>query len=402
MMAPQGGDAQGATRDLGVYVHFPWCRALCPYCDFPVVIAQREPPHAGYRDRVLVELEAQAPRFAGRTLRSIYVGGGTPSLWDPPALGDVLTRVAARFDARLPDLEITVEANPIDCTPDRMAAWRAIGVDRLSIGVQSYRDDELTALGRDHRVGDGPAALERARAAGFTSLTADLILGAPGIAPPPPGQAPSSVHAAAASGVDHLSVYELTIEARTAFGRRARAGTLPTLPEDAQVELYTATHHHLTAAGFEHYEISSYARPGRRSRHNQLYWQGAEFLGLGVGAASFWRSPHPGDGGGGERWTNHRAWPRYARGEAVTERTVVTAADLVTDGLWLAMRTSDGAPVSELPAAVVTWATGAGLATIDGGRLRPNLRGFLFADQVAARIVRARAPRRSMLDPNGS
>ncbi len=376
--------------ELGVYVHFPWCRALCPYCDFPVVVARHEPPHAAYRDRVLAELTELAPRFDGRTLRSIYVGGGTPSLWDPPVLGEVAAAIAARFGAELASLEVTVEANPIDCTPARMAAWRAVGVNRLSIGVQAYRDDELTALGRDHRMGDGPAALAAARAAGFDALTADLILGAPGVAPPPPGEAPASVQAAAASGVDHLSVYELTIEARTAFGRRARAGALPVLPEDAQVELYTATHAHLTAAGFEHYEISSYARPGRRALHNQLYWRGVEFLGLGVGAASFWRDP----AGGGERWTNHRSWPRYARGEPVTERTPLTADDIVTDGLWLAMRTADGAPVAELPAAVVAWATEAGLGTVEGGRLRPGLRGFLFADQVAARIVAARGPRR--------
>ncbi len=378
-------DQQG-ERDLGVYVHFPWCRALCPYCDFPVVVARHEPPHVAYRDRVLAELAELAPRFAGRRLRSIYVGGGTPSLWDPPALGDVLAAIAERWATPLAALEITVEANPVDCTPARMAAWRARGVDRLSIGVQSYRDDELAALGRDHRMGDGPTALALARAAGFDSLTADLILGAPGVALPPPGQAPPSVQALAASGVDHLSVYELTIEAGTGFGRRARAGTLPVIPEDAQVELYTSTHHHLVAAGFEHYEISSYARPGRRSRHNQLYWQGAEFLGLGVGAASFWR----GAAGGGERWTNHRQWPRYERAEPVTERTLLTAADVVTDELWLAMRTADGAPVAELPAAVVTWATREGLATVDGDRLRPNLRGFLFADQLAARIVAAR------------
>jgi putative oxygen-independent coproporphyrinogen III oxidase len=380
-MAPHDGEAQG-PGELGVYVHFPWCRALCPYCDFPVAVARHEPPHAAYRDRVLAELDAQAPRFAGRALRSIYVGGGTPSLWDPPALGDVLAAVAARWDAPPAALEITVEANPIDCTPARMAAWRAIGVNRLSIGVQAYRDDELAALGRDHRMGDGPAALTAARAAGFDRVTADLILGPPGVAPPPPGQAPASVVAAAASGVGHLSVYELTIEARTAFGRRARAGALPVLAEEAQVELYTATHAHLTAAGFEHYEISSYARPGQRSRHNQLYWRGAEFLGLGVGAASFWRAP----GGGGERWTNPRQWPRYERAEPVIDRTPLTAADVATDELWLAMRTADGAPAAAL-GSVGAWLLAGGLGQTRGDRICPTLRGFLFADQIASRVV---------------
>jgi oxygen-independent coproporphyrinogen-3 oxidase len=389
MMAPPAADAHTA-RELGVYVHFPWCRALCPYCDFPVAIARREPPHAAYRDRLLAELAVQAPRFAGRALRSIYVGGGTPSLWDPAALAEVVRAIARRWDADPAALEITVEANPIDCTPARMQAWRALGVNRLSIGVQAWRDDELAALGRDHRQGDGPAALAAAGVAGFAAVTVDLILGAPGIAPPPPGEPPASVVAAAASGAPHLSLYELTIEPRTAFGRRARRGALPLAPEDTQVALYTASHAHLTAAGFEHYEISSYARPGQRAVHNQLYWRGAEFLGLGVGAASFHRAAD----GGGTRWTNVRQWPRYARGAPPADETRLTADDVVTDGLWLAMRTADGAPVAALPPDVVDWATREGLATADavaGGRLRPTLRGFLFADQVAARIVAARA-----------
>lgn len=374
-----------AAQPLGVYVHVPWCRALCPYCDFAVRIARHEVPHAAYRDRVLAELDAMAPRFAGRALRSIYVGGGTPSLWDPDCLGAVLAAIRARFAGE--PAEITVEANPIDCTPARMAAWRAHGVDRLSIGVQAWRDDELAALGRDHRQGDGPAAIEQARAAGFARLSADLILGAPGIAPPAEGP-PPSVAAAALAGVDHLSVYELTIEPRTRFGRQARAGVLPLAPEETQVDLYQRAHHHLTAAGFEHYEISSYARPGARAIHNQLYWQGAEFLGLGVGAASFLRTAD----GGGERWTNVRQWPRYARGAPPAEHTVHDADEVATDALWLAMRTSDGAPVAALPAEVVAWALDAGLATVEHGRLRPGLRGFLFADRLAARIVAARAP----------
>jgi oxygen-independent coproporphyrinogen-3 oxidase len=162
---------------------------------------------------------------------------------------------------------------------------------------------------------------------------------------------------------------------------------LPVLPEDALVDQYQAAHHHLVAAGFEHYEISSYARPGQRAVHNQLYWQGAEFLGLGVGAASFWRGPD----GGGERWTNPRAWPRYARGAPVDERLTLDADELAADALWLAMRTAAGAPLASLPLAVVGWAADAGLATIGDDRLRPTLKGFLFADQVAARIVAAGA-----------
>ena len=249
--------------DVGVYVHFPWCRRLCPYCDFPVVVVADQPPHRAYLVDVLAELEAQAPRFAGRALASIYLGGGTPSWWDPACIAELLDAIRATFPGA--PAEVTVEANPIDCTPATMAAWRAAGVTRLSIGVQSWDAAELAALGRDHRVGDGPAAIAAAIAAGFASLSADVILGAPGVAPPADGAAPASIHAAAASGVDHVSVYELTIEERTAFGKRHRAGRLPVLGDEQLAALFEATHHTLTAAGFEHYEVSSYARPGRRA-----------------------------------------------------------------------------------------------------------------------------------------
>jgi oxygen-independent coproporphyrinogen-3 oxidase len=382
-------------RDLGVYVHFPWCRALCPYCDFPVLVArpQRagESPQRAYLDAVLGELDERAPQFAGRALRSIYFGGGTPSLWEPPHLAAVIAAVAARWSSDLAALEITVEANPIDCTAERMAAWRAAGVNRLSIGVQSWQADELAALGRDHAMGDGPAALAAARDAGFVALSADLILGAPGVVPADPDVAPPSVNAALASGVPHLSVYELTIEPATAFGKLARAGRLPVLGDDTLARLYTATHVALTAGGFEHYEVSSYARPGARAIHNSLYWRGAEYLGLGLGAASF----HRDDAGGGARWVNSRALAAYLGGgpARVAEHTPLDAAELATDELWLAMRTVDGAPARDL-GPVVAWMLDNGLGERAGDRddrIRPTLRGFLFADQIAARIVSSTA-----------
>jgi putative oxygen-independent coproporphyrinogen III oxidase len=366
--------------DVGVYVHFPWCRRLCPYCDFPVVVA-REPPHREYLALVLAELTDHVQRFAGRSLATIYLGGGTPSWWDPRCVAELLAAIRASFPGA--PTEVTIEANPIDCTIDRMAAWQAAGITRLSIGVQSWTDDDLTALGRDHRMGDGPAAIAVARSAGFASLSADLILGAPGVAPPGDGGPPISVALAAASGVDHLSVYELTIEDRTAFGARHRAGRLPVLADEQLADLYQATHVALTSAGFEHYEISSYARPGQRAIHNSRYWNGGEFLGLGVGAASFRRFSD----GSGERWHNHRDLNDYRRSDdRIAERTACDRAELARDLMWLAMRTCDGIAVHDAPSAVVDWALAAQLAIIDDGRLRPTVRGFLFADQLASRL----------------
>jgi oxygen-independent coproporphyrinogen-3 oxidase len=374
-----------------VYIHFPWCRALCPYCDFPVVVARTEPPHRAYLDTVLGELDARAPGLDDRTLMSIYLGGGTPSMWDPACIAELVQRIGAYWFTDPAIIEVTLEANPVDCTPERMAAWRAAGVNRLSIGVQSWDAADLAALGRDHTMGDGPAAIAAAHAAGFDVVSADLILGAPGVARDS-RTAPPSVAAAVATGVAHLSVYELTIEPATAFGKQARAGTLPILPEDDLASLYEATHHALTTAGFEHYEVSSYARPGRRAIHNSLYWQGAEFLGLGMGAASFIRA----DDGTATRQVNSRRLADYtAGGDArIAERTPLTAAEVVTDELWLAMRTADGAPAAAL-GPVADWLLAGGLGEARGDRICPTLRGFLFADQIAARVVLMRQePRR--------
>lgn len=269
---------------------------------------------------------------------------------------------------------MTIEANPTDCTGENLAAWRAAGIDRISIGVQSLEPQALITLGRDHRFGDGRSAVERTRAAGLTT-SADFILGTPGAA-----------LEVATLDADHLSVYELTIEERTAFGRRVRDGRLVPLDEDTLADLYTRTHDRLTAAGFEHYEISSYARPGKRAIHNSLYWQGAPFLGLGVGAASLQHLPD----GSGVRATNPRKAVAYmASPGAPAERLEIGAEEMASDRLWLAMRTSDGVPEGALGAALADELVGDGLAERRGGRICPTLRGFLMADRVAGRIVQS-------------
>ena len=230
-------------------------------------------------------------------------------------------------------------------------------------------------LGRDHRFGDGRAAVERALGAGFT-VSADFILGTP---TGERGRVPEVF-----AGVDHLSVYELTIEERTAFGQRARDGRLVPRGEDELEALYVATHEALAAIGFEHYEISSYAKPGKRAVHNSLYWRGAPFLGLGASAASL--AVHA--DGSGERRTNPRKVADYLAGVA-PEVTAIAPGEMAADRAWLAMRTSDGAAEAELPAEVVAWAVGEGLAERRDARICPTLRGFLMADRIAARIVQA-------------
>ncbi|HLL21216.1 MAG TPA: hypothetical protein VK427_03745, partial [Kofleriaceae bacterium] len=274
--------------------------------------------------------------------------------------------------------EVTLEANPTDVTPEALAAWHAAGVNRLSIGVQSFAADELVMLGRDHRFGDGHAAIQVACEDGRFVVSADFILGVPA------ARRESWLARVAALPVDHLSVYELTIEERTAFGKRARDGRLVPLDEDTLTTLYTDTHAALTAAGFEHYEISSYGR--RRAVHNSLYWRGAPYLGLGVGAASL--ALH-GDGSG-TRTTNVRRAGDYFAG-AGPEIVTVGAAEMAADRAWLALRTSDGVVEADLAAApgVADWLVAESLARRRDGRICPTLRGFLYADRVAARIVQS-------------
>jgi len=271
---------------------------------------------------------------------------------------------------------VTLEANPTDCTDDLLAAWRAAGVNRGSIGVQSLSPRELVVLGRDHRFGDGRAAVERAIAAGLAT-SADFILGVPGGGAAAPG---------AELATDHLSVYELTIEDRTAFGQRVRDGRLVPLPDDALAELYVATHDRLTAAGYEHYEISSYARPGKRARHNALYWRGAAFLGLGVGAASLELAAD----GSGRRATNPRSAAAYLADPGTPAEVVDSApAELAADRAWLGLRTSDGVAEADLAAApgLAEALVVERLAERKAGRICPTLRGFLMADRIAARVV---------------
>jgi oxygen-independent coproporphyrinogen-3 oxidase len=305
---------------------------------------------------------------------SIYLGGGTPSLWRPDCIAAAIAAIRQQLGGGA--LEITLEANPADCRAENLAAWRAAGVNRLSIGVQSFSPRELVVLGRDHRFGDGRAAIERALAAGFAT-SADFIIGVPD------GETGAP---AVDLSPDHLSIYELTIEDRTAFGQRVRDGRLVPLPEDALAELYVAMHDQLTAAGYEHYEISSYARPGKRAVHNALYWRGAAFLGLGVGAASLELDAD----GGGRRVTNPRRAADYLADPGAPAETVACPpAELAADRAWLGLRTADGVAEPDLAAApgLADALVGGGLAERKAGRICPTLRGFLMADRIAARVV---------------
>jgi oxygen-independent coproporphyrinogen-3 oxidase len=303
-------DAPAEMRRAGVYVHFPWCLAKCPYCDFVSYVAPAPPDHAAYADAVIRELAARAPLAGERRMATVFFGGGTPSLWEPRELGRVLSAVRTALVCA-PDLEVTVECNPTSLDEDRARALADVGVNRLSIGVQSLDDARLRFLGRLHDSRGAIAAVRGAIRAGIPRVSGDLIFGLP---EQPPDAARGEALALADLGPTHLSCYQLTIEAGTRFGELARRGRLPLADDGAVAEAFLAIDEALAARGFRHYEISNYARPGDEARHNVAYWRGDEYLGLGCGAYGYARAPRSRDreeAARGVRWRNPVVPDRY-------------------------------------------------------------------------------------------
>jgi len=283
-----------------IYVHFPWCLSKCPYCDFvSFAVEPKEIDHAGYAKAVLREAEVRSRDIAKRgkpiAITSIYVGGGTPSLWEPHELGRVLKGFFALFHVSH-DAEITVECNPTSLDRQRAIALRDWGVNRLSIGVQSLCAASLRFLGRRHDPDGARRAIDAALQAGIERLSADLIFGLPNQSA---DDARAEALALATTGVQHLSCYELSIEPDTLFGERRKRGLLPMADESTVADAFVAIDAALEARGFRHYEISNYATAGQESQHNLTYWRGDEYIGLGVAAFGFLRH-----GAGGTRYQN--------------------------------------------------------------------------------------------------
>lgn len=274
--------APSAPTEIGVYVHFPWCLKKCPYCDFLSVAAERPAlPHAAYADAVIAELERRAASLGDVRLVSVFFGGGTPSLWEPNELGRVLARIRELLPNAAQDLEVTVECNPTSFDVERGRALQRVGVNRVSIGVQGLDAERLQFLGRLHDVESGLAAVRDAIDSGMPRVSADFIFGVSGQGA---DAAAREARIMSELGTEHLSAYALTIEPGTQFGALARKGKLPLLDEAAVADSFQAVEETLEGAGFEHYEVSNYAKPGARSRHNIGYWVGRSYLGLGCGA----------------------------------------------------------------------------------------------------------------------
>jgi len=261
---------------LSLYIHLPWCVAKCPYCDFNSHALKGQLPEERYIDALLADLEVDLPRVWGRTVHTVFLGGGTPSLFSAKAIDRLLSGVRARL-ALAPDAEVTMEANPGAVEYDRFEGYRAAGVNRISLGVQSFNNHQLKTLGRIHSSDDAHRAIGDIKQAGFERFNLDLMWALPG---QDVEQALDDLNQALSFEPEHLSHYQLTLEPNTLFAARP-----PTLPdEDTVFDVQIACAQVLTEAGFEDYEISAWSRPSGASRHNLNYWHFGDYLGIGAGA----------------------------------------------------------------------------------------------------------------------
>ena len=382
------------AEPFALYVHVPWCRRVCPYCDFNVY-ADRQPPEAEYTAALVGELAAwrDVAPWAGRRVASVFVGGGTPSLFAPEAIGRVLEAVATQFGFTAA-AEVTLEANPGTVTQATLRAYRDAGINRLSLGVQSFAPRLLAQLGRDHTSAEAEAAVAAARAAGLDNVSLDLIFAVPGSTL---AEWTHDLERAIALDPAHVSAYALTFEEGTPYHAWRRSGRLHAVDEDDEAAMAEHAATRLPEAGYERYEISSWARPGRASVHNQAYWNGAHYLGIGAGAHSFDAGP-----AGAARWSNVRHPRAYmtaiAAGErAVAENRRLDPEEVRSDFVFTGLRRLEGVDDARFRARF-----GVGLADAfpqvpalvrDGllewadGRLRLSPQGLRFADTVAASFV---------------
>jgi putative oxygen-independent coproporphyrinogen III oxidase len=339
-------EAAGAEPGFGLYVHWPFCRSKCPYCDFNSHVTAAV-DHPRWARALVRELDHFADEAGGRPLTSIFFGGGTPSLMAPSTCAAVIERAATRFGLA-DDAEITLEANPTSVEAGRLADFRAAGVNRVSLGVQALDDGALRRLGREHGAAEALAAVDLA-ARLFPRFSFDLIYARP-------GQTPAAWRAeldrALVHAGGHLSLYQLTIEPGTRFHTLHARGELRLPSDDTQGELYEVTQERLAAAGLPAYEISNHARPGEECRHNLTYWRSGDWIGIGPGAHG--RLSLGGERVGTETVRMPRAWlERVERvGHGERPRETLTVADRVAEMLLMGLRLTEGIAVARLEAAV--------------------------------------------------
>ncbi|GED22662.1 radical SAM family heme chaperone HemW [Halomonas halmophila] len=386
--------ASNTLPPLALYVHVPWCVRKCPYCDFNSHGVGRGAalPEEAYLAALIDDLKADLPLAAGREVVSVFIGGGTPSLMS----ASFYRRLLQALEACLPlaeDIEITLEANPGTLERGRFAGYRAAGINRLSLGVQSFQDEQLTALGRIHSGDDAQAAVQEAREAGFDNLNIDLMHGLPGQSV---ASALADLDQALALAPEHLSWYQLTLEPNTEFHSHP-----PTLPEEEVLwDIQDMGHDKLEAAGLARYEISAYSRPARRARHNLNYWQFGDYLGIGAGAHGKLSARAEGELAIERRWKARQPEAYLRRHQDprgfVAGRAPVSDEELPLEFAMNALRLVDGVSMATWEAnagkpaslmhARLQEAREKGLLVEDTRRLQASSRGLLFLNELLAII----------------
>jgi putative oxygen-independent coproporphyrinogen III oxidase len=371
-----------ALPPLSLYVHLPWCLKKCPYCDFNSHEAQSDLPERQYLDALMADLEASLPLIWGRTVHSIFIGGGTPSLFSPQAIDRLLGDIRARLRLE-PDCEITLEANPGTFEKDRFKAFRSAGVTRLSVGVQSFDDQHLKALGRVHDRAQAIAAVEEAAQA-FDTFNLDIMYALPGQTL---DNLEHDMRQALAFQPPHISIYHLTVEPNTYFAKYP-----PVLPEDDDAYAMLDRITELTGlAGMERYEVSAYAKSGHRCFHNLNYWKFGDYLGIGAGAHSKLSFAHR-----VVRQVRFREPKLYMdkalAGTPVAQDNEVSRADLPFEFMLNALRLREGFKLQDFPektglpiTAIQTGLDEAerkGLITRDLVQVKPTERGFDFLNDL--------------------
>jgi putative oxygen-independent coproporphyrinogen III oxidase len=381
------------TGDLALYIHWPFCLAKCPYCDFNSHVRDRidQPRFAQALRR---ELATEAVRLGRRRLTSIFFGGGTPSLMDPSTVGSLLDDAVGYFDAA-DDLEVTLEANPTSIEARRLADYRAAGVNRASIGIQSLDDAALRLLGRQHSTDEAVAALDLARQM-FPRVSFDLIYARPG---QDLVSWRAELRTALAIAADHLSLYQLTIEPATRFEVLHRQGKIVLPDEDAAAALYDATEEECARAGLLAYEISNYARPGEESRHNLAYWRYLDYAGIGPGAHG-----RVTIGGSLHATRRHRAPEPWAErverdGDGLTANEPVAAEERAREALLMGLRLAEGIDLTRfaartgrtvaesVDASVLTQCVAEGYLMETPNRLGATREGRIRLDSLLAALV---------------
>ena len=374
-----------ALPPLSLYVHLPWCLRKCPYCDFNShELNPAQLPEQRYIDALVADLEASLALVWGRTVHSVFIGGGTPSLFSPEGIDRLLAAIRARLRLA-PDCEITLEANPGTFERDRFKAFRGAGVTRLSVGVQSFNDAHLRALGRVHDSAQALAAVEEAASA-FDTFNLDLMYALPGQTL---DELRKDVATALSLQSPHLSIYHLTIEPNTYFAKFP-----PKVPDqDTAYEMLDVVSEMTQAVGLQRYEVSAYARPGHRCWHNLNYWQFGDYLGIGAGAHGKLSFAHR-----IVRQVRHRDprlyMDRALAGDAVASSTEVTRAELPFEFMLNALRLRDGLALAQFSErtglaitaieAALAQAEAMGFIERDMARVRPSTRGYDFLNDLQA------------------